>query len=226
LYSAAIGEVLGNLGYEIKGIFVEPDHVLDVQPLPAVVILDAGGVEGSLEDTIGALRAQAPKSRVVILADAADAGALYSAYVGGADGAVHAGVSPRVLAASLELVLTGERVFPSLLLQQAATASGPAGKRMIAARLTERDRAVIRALAKGLSNRDIAAELGLAEGTVKARLRRIRHITRQKNRTQVATWALNNPDAIDPEKAPQATDFSDIDSLIDNGIELEDPWCR
>jgi len=50
--------------------------------------------------------------------------------------------------------------------------------------------AIIRFVADGRSNKQIARELGLQEVTIKMNLTRILDRTKLKNRTQLATFAL------------------------------------
>jgi len=55
--------------------------------------------------------------------------------------------------------------------------------------LTAREREVARLVAEGLSNRELAGRLGIAERTVEAHLDHIRAKLDLVSRTQVATWA-------------------------------------
>ena len=64
-----------------------------------------------------------------------------------------------------------------------------AGARCIRAALTRRERELIELVRQGLSNRDIAAELGVTEGTVKVYLHAIFDKLRVENRTELALRA-------------------------------------
>ena len=55
--------------------------------------------------------------------------------------------------------------------------------------LTDRELAVARLVAQGLSNRELAGRLGIAERTVQAHLDRVRAKLGLRSRTQVASWA-------------------------------------
>jgi len=57
-------------------------------------------------------------------------------------------------------------------------------------RLSEREREVLRAVARGLANKEIAARLGLSESTVKAVVRRLFDKTGVRNRSQLVRVAL------------------------------------
>jgi DNA-binding NarL/FixJ family response regulator len=58
------------------------------------------------------------------------------------------------------------------------------------ARLTERQREVACFIAAGLSNEEIAEQLGITPGTVGNHIEQILRRLRLHNRTQVATWAV------------------------------------
>jgi len=59
--------------------------------------------------------------------------------------------------------------------------------------LNDGDRAIVALVARGLSNRDIAAELHMSYQTVRNRLTRIFDLTGMTNRTQLAAgWLLRS----------------------------------
>ena len=58
--------------------------------------------------------------------------------------------------------------------------------------LTERERDIMRLVAQGMDNREIARTLYLAEGTVRNNLSRILEKLELKDRTQLAVFAVKN----------------------------------
>ena len=58
--------------------------------------------------------------------------------------------------------------------------------------LTRRERDILRLLAQGLSNKEIAAQLCLSEKTVKNRVSEILSKLGMHNRTQAAIWAVEH----------------------------------
>ncbi|NNJ76997.1 MAG: response regulator transcription factor, partial [Anderseniella sp.] len=126
---------------------------------------------------------------------------------------------------SLELVMGGQTVLPSealesILLRQAA-GKPTANTRLDAApiempvsgpnapRFSARELYILRCLTEGSSNKVIARECDIAEGTVKVHVKAIMRKTKVQNRTQAAIWALNNralvwPVTDDPCRDPAA----------------------
>lgn len=70
------------------------------------------------------------------------------------------------------------------------------------AEMSESERAVLRLMAEGKNNEEIAAALGLSEKTVRNYVSLIYDILRVSNRTQAVLWALNNGivDNVDRER--------------------------
>jgi DNA-binding NarL/FixJ family response regulator len=108
----------------------------------------------------------------------------------GAAGIIPASASAEVAMAALRLVAAGGRYVPSDLLQRPARRpQGPlnnAALRSAFGQLTHREAQVLEFVAKGLSNKEAAQQLGLAEATVKIHVRSILKKMKVKNRTQLA----------------------------------------
>jgi DNA-binding NarL/FixJ family response regulator len=60
--------------------------------------------------------------------------------------------------------------------------------------LSRREYQVVRCLAIGLSNKTIARELNITEGTVKVHVKGLLRKVKAANRTQLAIWALRQAD--------------------------------
>jgi DNA-binding CsgD family transcriptional regulator len=83
----------------------------------------------------------------------------------------------------LRRLCAGDTVFPAVL---AGTAAGGAGAMQ---QLTERQREVLRWVAAGATNKEIAASLGIAPHTVKNHLGQILERLGATNRAQAAAMA-------------------------------------
>jgi DNA-binding NarL/FixJ family response regulator len=58
--------------------------------------------------------------------------------------------------------------------------------------LTEHERHLLRLVARGLGNREIAQALAISERTVRAHLSGVLHKLRVEDRTQAALWAVKH----------------------------------
>jgi non-specific serine/threonine protein kinase len=74
----------------------------------------------------------------------------------------------------------------------AVALAGPAGTGP--ERLTRREQEVVELLARGWSNRQIAARLAIAEGTARIHVERVLGKLRLRSRAQVAAWAVQHPE--------------------------------
>lgn len=100
--------------------------------------------------------------------------------------------SGAVIEAALRLVAAGGRYLPARLADIAA-ARAVDNHAVVAARarpmLSERQREVLRLVAQGYSNKEIAQALDLAPETVKTHIARVQTVLGAKNRTDAATRA-------------------------------------
>jgi two-component system NarL family response regulator len=150
---------------------------------PDVVLMDwrLPGISGVA--ATAAIRSEFPEARVIV----------FTIYEGEEDvtRAVEAGVmgylpkssSRQEILAALRAVRRGEPVFPAAIAAKLAAARAR-GK------LTDKERIVLKAIVRGRSNKEIAAELNLAEVTVKFYVGRILDKLGVLDRTQAATAAL------------------------------------
>lgn len=132
-----------------------------------------------------------PALPVIVLSSSEDPHDVRRALALGALGYVPKSAPPQTLLSALQLVLTGNIYVPPLMLD-ASTAShraAAAGDKGVRGALTERQMEVLRQLSAGLSNKEIARELGLSDKTVKAHVTSIFKTLDVVNRTQAASAA-------------------------------------
>ena len=65
--------------------------------------------------------------------------------------------------------------------------------------LTERERQILQCIASGRSNKHIARELGISDGTVKVHVKNLLRKLNLRSRLEAAVWALNHPALAGPE---------------------------
>jgi DNA-binding NarL/FixJ family response regulator len=129
-----------------------------------LVLLDLGLPGCSGIDALLRLRKALPRARIVIVSASEDAESVRSALDAGAVGYVPKTSQPGVLADALRLVLEGGIYIPP----QGMPPSAPRKSASMAdLGLTGRQADVLRLLAKGLANLEIARKLAISENTVK-----------------------------------------------------------
>jgi len=166
-----------------------------------VVLLDLNmpGMRGIT--TLAGLKEEFPTPQYVVLSASEERADVRQALRYGAKGYIPKSSSRNVMVNALRLVLSGGTYIPPFLLEAdssepmrgaiiAPVASGPDG-------LTPRQNQVLDCLAEGKSNKEIARELGLAEGTVKIHIAGILKALKVNNRTQavIAAGKLRQPSA-------------------------------
>jgi two-component system nitrate/nitrite response regulator NarL len=138
-------------------------------------------------ETFGARHPMLP---VIVLSSSEGPDDVRRALGAGALGYVPKSASSTTLMAALQFVLQGNVYVPPLMASQAASAgaAGPAASPE-PARITERQMDVLRLMARGLSNKEIAIELDLSEKTVKVHVTGIFRALNVVNRMQAANEA-------------------------------------
>ncbi len=168
--------------------------------------------------------------RVVVLANHCAPGDIARVLRSGANGYFATIATCDDFIKSLELVMGGQTVLPSealesVLLRQPASeptantgldaasiempVSGPD-----APRFSARELYILRCLTEGSSNKVIARECDIAEGTVKVHVKAIMRKTKVQNRTQAAIWALSNQALVWPVTDDPCRDPAEEQSII------------
>jgi DNA-binding NarL/FixJ family response regulator len=151
-------------------------------------------------DGIAATRevlASSPEVKVVILTTFEQDDYIFGALHAGASGFLLKRTGPEELLAAIQTVAGGDsllspsvtRIVIEQMARRALPEANPAGR---LAEVTPREREVLTLVARGLSNAEIAAELVIAESTVKTHVRRILMKLRLRDRIQAVIFAYEN----------------------------------
>jgi DNA-binding NarL/FixJ family response regulator len=188
-------EVLGEAsdGSEVPGLVrrLEPDVVLMDVRMPTV-------------DGITATRhlmsrgTNAP--RVLVLTTFGNDGYVYDALQAGATGFLLKRARPAEIVQAVRTVAEGESLlFPAAVRDLVATRGRGGGDALRGAGLTEREGAVLRLMARGLSNAEIARELVVGVETVKTHVGKVLAKVGARDRTQAVVAAYESG-FIDPRR--------------------------
>jgi len=144
------------------------------------------------------IRSLLPKAVVVVISASENGADARMALEYGAGGFIPKSSSVQIMVSALQLVLAGGVYVPHALLHSGASgltstprdhaAPAPA-EHGVNISLTQRQRDVLNCLREGKSNKQIAYELGLSEGTVKIHVTAIFKPLNVKNRTQAVISA-------------------------------------
>jgi len=133
-----------------------------------------------------------PELSVVVVSASEEREDILAAIDRGAAGYIPKTSGRGVMIGALRLVLAGGTYIPENLSEDDAVVGLPAANadeaeqiRALLRQLSRRQRDVLRLLLKGQPNRDIAAELGLSENTVKVHVTAILRALGKKSRAQV-----------------------------------------
>ena len=161
---------------------------------PDVAVLDGRLPDGSGVDVCRDVRAQHPEIAVLILTSYDDDEALFAAIMAGAAGYVLKQIRGTDLVDAVRRVAAGQS-----LLDPAVTArvlerlrAGPQQDEALAP-LTDQERRILELIGEGLTNRQIAERMFLAEKTVKNYVSSLLSKLGLERRTQAAVFATRHP---------------------------------
>jgi len=155
---------------------------------PDVILMDLemprkGGIEA-----IGEIKAKNPDARILVLTSYTEDEKVYTAIKAGAQGYILKDSSPNEILAAIRQVHQGETSMrPSIAeklmreLQRSSPTVDP---------LTEREVEILKLVAQGLPNQEIAEQLVISERTVRTHVTNILSKLHLANRTQATLYAL------------------------------------
>ena len=164
--------------------------------MPDVVLMDVrmpkrGGIDATKQ-----IKEILPHVKILMLTISDEEADLYDAIKAGATGYLLKEVSIEEVGAAIRSVQTGQSLIsPSMaskLLSEFATMVKRADEKQAAPqpRLTDREMEVLKLVAKGRNNRDIAKELFISENTVKNHIRNILEKLQLHSRMEAVVYAV------------------------------------
>jgi two-component system NarL family response regulator len=163
--------------------------------VPDVVLMDVRmpGMTGI--ETTRRISAELPTTRIIVLTVSDEEDDLYEAIKAGASGYLLKEISIEEVGDAVESVMAGNSLItPSmaakLLTEFTALAKQAETRTTVPPRLTDRELQVLRLIATGMSNREIAGELTISENTVKNHVRNILEKLHLHSRVEAVMYAL------------------------------------
>jgi DNA-binding NarL/FixJ family response regulator len=157
--------------------------------VPDVVLMDLSMPELDGISAIRSLVIAGSPARIMVLSSSGDSSDIQQALAAGAGGYLLKHSEPSVILNAIRSIAQGgaplDPVAGSVLLRQQNAPE-------TSVRLSPRELEVLRLLAKGFANKQIAARLKITDRTVKAHLTRIFHQLGVSDRTHAALWATKH----------------------------------
>ena len=178
-----VGEASNGLEAVEKTVHLKPDIVLMDIKMP--------GCDGLQATQL--IKAEMPQAKIVILTAFDDNEDLFEAIKNGAVGYILKNIKAEDFIELLSSVMRGEvAVSPwiaSKIVKELFNNAGRLGAKHVGSDLTTKEEEVLRLVADGSTNKDIASSLYISENTVKYHLRNIMEKLHFKNRAQMAVYA-------------------------------------
>lgn len=181
-------EVVGEAGDGVTAAEMATELV------PDIVLLDVrmprrGGLETCVQ-----IKEQVPTARIIMLTVSDEEGDLYEAVKNGASGYLLKDSSIDEVAQAVRVVAEGQSLISPMmaakLLDEFKEMSREDKESVPTPRLTDRELEVLRLVARGLNNREVAKQLFISENTVKNHVRNILEKLQLHSRMEAVMYAV------------------------------------
>lgn len=162
---------------------------------PDVILMDVNMPRVNGVEATKSIATTLPEVRIVMVTVSDTDDNLFESLKGGAIGFLTKDISPEDLIGSINSTMKGEATLsPSIAARvvRYIRLGGPAEPRTPTANLTEREDEILRLIAQGARNREIAQRLFISESTVKKHVQNVLRKLHARNRVEAVSH-LNHP---------------------------------
>jgi two-component system NarL family response regulator len=183
-------EVVGEAGDGAEAVERATDAV------PDIVLMDVRMPKRGGIDACTAIKDAVPSAKIIMLTISDEEADLYDAIKAGASGYLLKEISIEEVAAAIRAVNEGQSLISPSMASKLLTEFASMIKRtddrqqVPTPRLTDREMEVLKLVAKGLNNRDIAKQLFISENTVKNHIRNILEKLQLHSRMEAVVYAV------------------------------------
>ncbi len=157
-------------------------QILKDKAHPELIIVDLEMPDKDWNEGLDDLMQEAPKAHVVVMSASEDAKIIRQVMEKGISGYITKRSDPKIITAALKLILEGGTYLPPILLENIANTKSTSENKN--GNLTARQSEVLQYISQGLSNKQIAYEMGVSEATVKLHINAMLKALNATNRTQ------------------------------------------
>lgn len=185
----AISGLLGGAGFEVvaRGQDGAQAYAAIMERRPDLTLLDVNMPGRSGIDILRQARAEGWSTRILLLTAGLDPEPIMEALRLRVDGLVLKGAGGEIILRAAQSVLDGAQWIDREAMDQVAGLIGQAAEAPTP--LTPRETDVVRLVAQGRRNKEIARDLGISEGTVKMHLHNLYEKLSVSSRTELAMLA-------------------------------------
>ena len=162
--------------------------------VPDVVLMDVRMPNVNGIEATRAISASVPSVKILMLTVSDAEEDLYESVKAGANGYLLKEISIEEVAGAIRAVITGQSLIsPSMaskLLAEFNTLARAAEEKVQVPKLTDRELQVLKLVAQGLSNREVAGQLFISENTVKNHVRNILEKLHLHSRMEAVVYAV------------------------------------
>jgi DNA-binding NarL/FixJ family response regulator len=183
-------EVVGEAGDGAEAVERAADS------MPDIVLMDVRMPKRGGIDACTAIKDAVPSAKIIMLTISDEEADLYDAIKAGASGYLLKEISIEEVAAAIRAVNEGQSLISPSMASKLLTEFASMIKRtddrqqVPTPRLTDREMEVLKLVAKGLNNRDIAKQLFISENTVKNHIRNILEKLQLHSRMEAVVYAV------------------------------------
>jgi NarL family two-component system response regulator LiaR len=182
-----------NAGMELVGEAADGFEVVEMARLlqPDVILLDLMMPRKDGLEAIKEIKQDNPQARILVVTSFAEDDKVFPAIKAGALGYLLKDAPPEMLLRAIHDVHQGQSsLHPTIARKLIRELNQPSNLPPTEEPLTRREVEVLRLVARGLSNQEIAEDLAVSEGTVRIHVSNILTKLHLANRTQAALYAL------------------------------------
>jgi DNA-binding NarL/FixJ family response regulator len=203
LYRRGLQTVLATEdGIDVVGEAADGNEAVDLaeETLPDVIVMDVGMPKRGGIEACRLIKQRIPSARIIMLTSSDDEANLFEAIRAGANGYLLKDVPPEEVAAGIRGVFHGQSLISPMMASKLLTEFAQMSRHGTALpaptpelelpRLTDRELGILRLVARGRLNREIASELFISENTVRNHIRNILDKLQMHSRMEAAMYAV------------------------------------